>query len=391
MAPPLESGMDGQSYFECQQHYRQRQGWKLVAFTFLFLFALVALELFAVRRVVPHVAEDMVKLIAGGVATLLAGLVLLHQALPAMQRWQITSSVLAAVLGCGWAGLLLLPVFGAKLSSVALYTDLFTTISVIAFFSYRGATYLAVLPVLAAWMISDMVVAGGPEPLVVMAVLIRLLIVVVVREYLYYWFQSSVWHRYEEQRLRAELSNVALLDNVTGLQNSRHFDLVLEREVLAARRQNTELALVAFNIDPLRWHSMTYGQKEAKTVLRRISRGLRRGIFRPRDFLARLGSDEFVVLLPYTDLAGAKVVAERLQQQVHLSCDHTIMERLKRPVAVRSMVIEWLPTMSAAQLRQKMRDQFELQRETEADSDEIIVLGDTATEATADKQAEGRE
>ncbi|MGF1726652.1 GGDEF domain-containing protein [Photobacterium nomapromontoriensis] len=371
MTPQLVSDMDGKSYFEFQQYFRQRQGWKLASFTFFVLFTLVAIEVFAVRTSVPLAAEVTIQWIAVSVLAVLGALAALQHALPALKRWQIISSVLAGVYGCGWAGLFTLPLYGAYLDTVALYSDLFIIIAVIAFFSYRSATYLAVLPVLATWMVSDMIVAGTPEALILFTILVRLMIVIMVREYLYFWFHSSVWHGYEEQRLRLELANVALIDHLTGLQNRKHFDIVIEREVLSARRENKQLTLVALSIDPLRLYSMTYGQQEAKSVLKRIGRSLRRGIFRPRDFLARLSSDEFVVLLPDTDLEGAMVVVDRLQGLVHQSCDYTMNERLKTPVEVKGLVMEWQPDVSATQLQTALRNQLEQLREIE--SDNVVV------------------
>ena len=371
MAPLLASDMDGQSYFEFQQYFRQRQGWKLASFTFFTLFLLVTIEVFAVRTAVPAAAEGTLLWIAVSVLAVLGALALLQQALPAMQRWQIISSILAGVYGCGWAGLFSLPLYGTHLASVALYSDLFIIIAVIAFFSYRSATYLAVLPVLVAWVVSDMVVTGMPESLILFTVLVRLLIVIMVREYLYFWFHSSVWHGYEEQRLRLELTNVALIDPLTGLQNSKHFDMVIEREVLSARRENKQLTLVSLTIDPLRWYGMTYGQDAAKSVLKRVGRSLRRGIFRPRDFLARLNGDEFVVLLPDTDLDGARVVVERLQGLIHQSCDDTIQARLKKPVLVKGLVMEWQPDVSAKQFKQALTQQLDSLHERE--TEEIVI------------------
>ncbi|KLV06590.1 hypothetical protein ABT56_08135 [Photobacterium aquae] len=375
MPRQLTPEMDGQSYFEHQQLYRQQQGWKLVSLTFLFLFVLVAVEVFAVRQYEPEGAKLLVQVIACAVMGGLLLLASLRHLIPSVMRWQVISSVMALIFGLGWAALFMLPLYGGRYESVALYSDLFTIIAVIGFFSYRSATYCAVLPVLAAWMVSDMVVAGSMQPLVFFTAMVRLTIVVVVREYLFYWFHSSVWRSYEEQRLRLELANVALIDNVTGLQNDRHFSMMLSREVLSARRQNTALSVVALYIDPLREHGMTYGQQEAKEVLRRIGRGLRRGVFRPRDFLARQGNDEFALLLPYTNEEGAKIVAERLSEQVHLSCDHTIRERLKKPVAVKAVVLEWQPDMSEVMVRQLLRTSLEALREENAEGDCVRILG----------------
>ncbi|GAL07378.1 diguanylate cyclase [Photobacterium aphoticum] len=295
-----------------------------------------------------------------------------------MRRWQWISTALAAIYGLGWAGLFALPLHGTHLASVALYSDLFIIIAVIAFFSYRSATYLAVLPVLLAWLVSDTVLSdtalsntllpstglsethafGMPEALIFFTVLVRVVMVIMVREYLYYWFHSSVWHGYQEQRLRLELANVALIDPLTGLQNHKHFDIVMEREVLSARRDNTQLAVVALSIAPLRWYGMTYGQEAAKALVKRIGRGLRRGTFRPRDFLARLNGDEFVVVLPDTDIEGAKVVVARLQQLVHQSCDTVIHQRLKQPVVVKGLVMEWQPDVSVHQFKRALSTQL---------------------------------
>ncbi|GAL07377.1 hypothetical protein JCM19237_3316 [Photobacterium aphoticum] len=76
----LTTDMDGQSYFEFQQYFRQRQGWKLASFTFFTLLLLVVVEVFAVRSMVPPVAEAILLGIAAFVLVALAALVLLHQA-----------------------------------------------------------------------------------------------------------------------------------------------------------------------------------------------------------------------------------------------------------------------------------------------------------------------
>jgi diguanylate cyclase (GGDEF)-like protein len=100
-------------------------------------------------------------------------------------------------------------------------------------------------------------------------------------------------------------------DSVTGLIDRDQFIGIAETEVKNASEAGTTLAVVILRINQLRQTNTIYGRKVGDAVLKDLAE-LCRGS-RDRDLSARWSGEEFVVLLPETDLAGAEVVAERLR------------------------------------------------------------------------------
>jgi len=100
-------------------------------------------------------------------------------------------------------------------------------------------------------------------------------------------------------------------DSVTGLIDREQFLGVAEAEVKNAAEAGTALAVLILRINQLRQTNTIYGRKVGDAILKDLAE-LCRGS-RDRDLSARWSGEEFVVLLPETDLAGAEVVAERLR------------------------------------------------------------------------------
>ncbi|MGF1757500.1 membrane-associated sensor domain-containing protein [Photobacterium sagamiensis] len=356
MIRQIDQRNDGQRYFEQQQFQRQEQGWKLIIGTSVLLLTLVALELF---WLVPTATSSSKSAFSGFVAVfgvIASMLWLLVQAIPFKVRWQSVSVALACLLGGGWALLFPLLIQQSHFFTVYVYSDLFIFLSVIAFFSYRPALYLAVVPILCSLLVTDMYFGYTNDAITFLSMGSRLIIIIVVRECLYHWFQASVWHEFEEQRLRQELASVALIDPVTGLQNDKHFELMLDREIMAARRHNSDLTVMMVNIEPLRLYAMTCGHQACECLLKRVTKGLRRGVYRPRDFIARVGSSEFALLLPDTDAVGAEIVAERVQRHVHRCCDRLVKGELEQPMAIMISIVEWAPNINMRKMRKYMDD-----------------------------------
>ncbi len=114
-----------------------------------------------------------------------------------------------------------------------------------------------------------------------------------------------------EGRLRA----LAVTDVLTGLWNRRHMVERLEQEFLRARRVGSSLATLMIDVDHFKAVNDRYGHAVGDQVLREISRRLRDGA-RGYDLVGRLGGEEFVVVLPEAEIAGAAQVAERVRQAV---------------------------------------------------------------------------
>lgn len=112
------------------------------------------------------------------------------------------------------------------------------------------------------------------------------------------------------------LRQLAFLDGLTGLFNRRGFDQRLHAEVERAARNGQPLALVMADVDHFKRFNDRHGHQAGDDCLRRVGAALAAGLNRSADLLARYGGEEFAAILPETDLAGAREVAQRLEQQV---------------------------------------------------------------------------
>jgi diguanylate cyclase (GGDEF)-like protein/PAS domain S-box-containing protein len=111
--------------------------------------------------------------------------------------------------------------------------------------------------------------------------------------------------------LQKELESLSFKDGLTGVANRRMFDSILEREWGNARRNSQPLSLIMFDIDYFKQYNDRYGHFQGDEVLRRVARCLGLAATRPRDLLARLGGEEFVLVLPESDGKVANQMAEQ--------------------------------------------------------------------------------
>ena len=104
----------------------------------------------------------------------------------------------------------------------------------------------------------------------------------------------------------------AFTDHLTGLANRRRFERQLEREVARTERYNRPFCLLLVDIDNFKEVNDTYGHEAGDEVLRCVANVIQSGT-RGIDTGARIGGDEFAVVLPETSLARGLEVAERLR------------------------------------------------------------------------------
>jgi diguanylate cyclase (GGDEF)-like protein len=122
-------------------------------------------------------------------------------------------------------------------------------------------------------------------------------------------------------RTREKISNLADTDELTGIWNRRYFRRQLPREIERARVYNIPLALLIIDVDDFKGINDNFGHTVGDVVLSELA-GAVRETLRPPDTFTRFGGDEFSIILPHTDLAGARAVAERILSRVHdLSID----------------------------------------------------------------------
>jgi diguanylate cyclase len=107
-------------------------------------------------------------------------------------------------------------------------------------------------------------------------------------------------------------------DPLTGVLNRRGMDIVLPREVARARRVNAPLSVGMVDLDHFKHINDTFGHQAGDRVLVHMTE-LMRSVLRETDLIVRYGGEEFLVILPDTDMQGARLVLDRLQDIVDKS------------------------------------------------------------------------
>jgi two-component system cell cycle response regulator len=133
--------------------------------------------------------------------------------------------------------------------------------------------------------------------------------------------------------LRESVSNtmaLAITDDMTGLYNRRYFDRHLGMMLNRAQVQERDMALMILDIDHFKSVNDSYGHDVGDAVLREFATRLKRNI-RGVDLACRFGGEEFVVLMPDTDIVQAELVAERVRQSIS---ERVFEVNAGRPLAV---------------------------------------------------------
>jgi len=112
------------------------------------------------------------------------------------------------------------------------------------------------------------------------------------------------------------IEKLCMLDALTGLSNRRGFDMRFEAEWGRAFREKKPLGIIMIDIDDFKKYNDTFGHPQGDVLLQAISDVLNESVNRSSDFTSRWGGEEFLALLPDTDLIGTLKKAEQIRESV---------------------------------------------------------------------------
>lgn len=116
----------------------------------------------------------------------------------------------------------------------------------------------------------------------------------------------------QRKRHEEEIHLLATTDSLTGIANRREFSAMLAREVDRAKRYGTPLSLAMYDLDYFKRVNDTFGHDVGDYVLQAVTALVKENI-RTTDIVARWGGEEFMVLMPESDLQAARNAAEKLR------------------------------------------------------------------------------
>lgn len=119
----------------------------------------------------------------------------------------------------------------------------------------------------------------------------------------------------QTEELLTRVEYLAITDPLTGLYNRRFFDNVLKKELTESKRYGQSVTCLMMDIDHFKQINDTYGHETGDSVLKEIAESLKT-LLREVDTIARWGGEEFIVMMPHTDVNGALVPASRILKTI---------------------------------------------------------------------------
>ncbi|GAL04199.1 putative protein [Photobacterium aphoticum] len=203
------------------------------------------------------------------------------------------------------------------LTSAELLAELMIMMSLLGFYASARITLTMVLPVLSISTYITYLSADHSVTLASQQFIITLLVLYTGRRTLYHWFVNSITKEHDRQLLLNQLNLLVSQDQLTGINNRRFFEYELEKQFRACRREQQPLSVIMIDIDCFKQYNDNLGHPQGDACLKQVANILKGCILRPTDSVSRYGGEEFIILLPATDLAGAKKVAMRIKTSLN--------------------------------------------------------------------------
>lgn len=194
-------------------------------------------------------------------------------------------------------------------------------------YSYRNSLYLGIATLLCTCLALELSTSAAPR----IQYLVSLTYLVLAT------FAAATAGYCQEHSMRVlfltkrALRTMADTDGLTQLYNRRSFDLLLQRALQEAQREQTRIALIMLDLDHFKAYNDYYGHPAGDLALQRIAGVLASHPRRDLDFAARLGGEEFALVLRNPDSAYLASTCESIRRKI---CEELAIEHLKNPAQV---------------------------------------------------------
>jgi diguanylate cyclase (GGDEF)-like protein len=234
-----------------------------------------------------------------------------------LNHYKIISSIYALLFGTTWGGTIInLNNLGHAYAIVEIVGNLLFLIVLLSFYTYRAAVYLATVPIL---IFTTWYSIADPRFDLLFAftkLAITLIIIESGRQLLFKWFTARITQEHDNKRLLKQLAKLSFTDQLTQINNRRFFDFTIDKQIINTKHHNIPLSIILIDIDYFKLFNDTQGHVKGDICLKSVATTIRNSLMRHNDTVSRYGGEEFVVLLPNTDINGARRVAERIQQNL---------------------------------------------------------------------------
>jgi diguanylate cyclase (GGDEF)-like protein len=146
-------------------------------------------------------------------------------------------------------------------------------------------------------------------------------------------------------RLRNEVADLALLDDLTGVGNRRHLVQRLSEECARSERSGQPFSLLVIDLDGFKAINDTHGHAAGDACLQHFTL-MAQTRLRPGDMLARSGGDEFCIVLPSSTLREGAMIARRVLEVCRADAEHCAGADI--PISVSIGVAQWTAEMGAS-------------------------------------------